>query len=826
MPGFRWPALWCSIALMRSGFRIAFSKFRWARRLLVGAAMLPLVACGVVAPLPPPTDLHERLSAFPTENLPLEGRVDLYWDRHQIPFIDAETDRDAAFVLGMVHAHLRLGQMETARRLSQGRLAEMAGPLPFVLDLDHALRILGYGRGADSILQAMPDETRAWLDHFTHGINHYLMTAEQLPHDFRVLGFNREPWTPQDILTIGRLAGTDINWLVWFSLLRHRDKETFADILAHELKFGNLAPTSLAATGADGIPLRRAGGAFGGDRAEADLEPGPEAEGKPRGHADRALAALAGLLEPYARGSNSLAIAGSRSASGSALIANDPHLGVNQPNLWILAGLRSPGFHVVGMMPTALPFFAIGRNPDIAWGGTNMRAMSSDLVDLSGMPEDWFETETHRLRSRFWFSTERRNRVSPFGPVISDAALVPAGEGETLALRWIGHTGTDEITALLRASRATTFSEFRAAFANFGVSAQTMLYADRHGDVGLVAAATLPRRDPMPPGDIVTPWQTVRQWWATLASTEDLPFLENPPQGFVASANNPPADSAVPLGWFFSAPDRIERMAELMGADDRLWTVEDLALLQQDTFSPSAALLRDELSTRLPASLGGTDHDRENLWRQILEWDGRFDAESRGALAFQAFHAPFAEALRAHLGREDSWDSGTGKWRVLAASRLVSDEILLSLAQQALDAARPVLERFQVWGDVHRMEVSTVLTNLPLLGGRYRFGSFPAPGSQETLFKSAHPETAQPHSVRYGSQARHISDLSDPDANYFVLLGGQDGWINSSTQLDQIDLWREGKLVPMPLRIDSVARRAEVSMRLAPASSSSAANPD
>ena len=87
-----------------------------------------LVACSVLTPLPGVTQLEGRLGAFPTTNLPLDRSVGIRWDEHQIPFVEAETDGDAAFALGLVHAHLRLGQMGVVRLIVQGRLSESAGP--------------------------------------------------------------------------------------------------------------------------------------------------------------------------------------------------------------------------------------------------------------------------------------------------------------------------------------------------------------------------------------------------------------------------------------------------------------------------------------------------------------------------------------------------------------------------------------------------------------------------------------------------------------------------------------------------------------------------
>ena len=74
--------------------------------------------------------------------------------------------------------------------------------------------------------------------------------------------------------------------------------------------------------------------------------------------------------------------------------------------------------------------------------------------------------------------------------------------------------------------------------------------------------------------------------------------------------------------------------------------------------------------------------------------------------------------------------------------------------------------------------------------------------------KTAHGLTNRRHGARYGSVARHISDLSDPDANLFALLGGQDGWFGSSTFADQVELWQRSEYVTVPLQPETAQARA------------------
>ena len=89
-------------------------------------------------------------------------------------------------------------------------------------------------------------------------------------------------------------------------------------------------------------------------------------------------------------------------------------------------------------------------------------------------------------------------------------------------------------------------------------------------------------------------------------------------------------------------------------------------------------------------------------------------------------------------------------------------------------------------------------------------------GSIHTLMKATHQRVSRRHRATYGANARFVSDLSDLDANYAVLAGGQDGWFNSSTFDDQVSLFLAGDYVQMPLRLETVRARAARTMTLLP----------
>lgn len=743
----------------------------------VVAALLSAVllsGCALLAPLPEETSLSERLDLLPTTGLPLDASVTIRWDDHQIPFIDAQTDGDAAFALGLVHAHLRLGQMAILKRIAQGRIAEMGGPL--AADIDHGLRILNYDRAVPAIETSLPPTTRAWIARFVDGINTYQDRIERLPVEYGILGLEREAWTVADVLTFGRLSGTDVNWLVWFALLQLRDRDDWPQIWARLVEIGG-----------DSVP------SFGVD---------PD------------LAAFGALLANHSRsGSNSVVVAPERTAAGAALIANDPHLGITIPNLWLVAGLKSPSYHAVGLMVPGLPIFAIGRNPWIAWGGTNMRALSSDLVDVSGLPEDQVRTRRETLRIRWWPDRDVVVRETAYGPILSDAPQLDEAGGPPFALRWTGHRVSDEITSFLGVSRARTFAAFHGAFAAFAVPGQNMLYADRDGNIAQVMAVALPERELNPPDRLLQQPETVDAAWAELRGAQALPYSLNPPQGFLASANNrPTADPPVPVGYFFSPDDRVVRMSELVGGEDTV-DVEDLQRLQQDVYMASAVALRDVVvdkleELRVAAEASPAERQAIDL---LAAWDGHFRPTSREALAFELFRSAFIPSFaEARFGKEDAGsfaESASMQSLLLNEIRKATSQELAPPLRKGLAAAAGDLGAFDGWGSMHRLSLRHPLAFLPVIGRRFRFADYPIGGSNHTLMKTAHGTTDEKHTASYGQNARHISDLSDMDRNYFVLLGGQDGWINSSTFLDQVPLWLSGEYVQVPLRPETVRQR-------------------
>lgn len=219
---------------------------------------------------------------------------------------------------------------------------------------------------------------------------------------------------------------------------------------------------------------------------------------------------------------------------------------------------------------------------------------------------------------------------------------------------------------------------------------------------------------------------------------------------------------------------------------------------------------------------------------------GAYPAASEQALLFEAFLVELSRELASSPELQPGVTRTTSAAQpALGSGGSRKADLLASLARLEPDALRRIASRAareadlaslgdQHWGDRHRFGLAHPFARIPLLGRRHAVRDRPAPGSFETLQKTAHPFTIDRHTSDFGSQSRHLSDLADPDANHFVLLGGNDGWIGSPNFDDQIGPWGRGESIRMPLGETVIEREFPIEQILSaapPSASLSASTP-
>jgi penicillin amidase len=731
-------------------------RLRWCA---VAIGSLCLTACAWLTPKPVPRSTAQLLDSFPSQApWPIRQPVRIHWQENMVPFIEAETDADCAFAIGVVHAFLRLGQMEVFRRGSAGRLAESVGPIA-APDLDLLIRKLQLDRAAEQSEALMRPEDRLWLARYLEGINFFIEHTPDLPPEFALLALQPEPWTARDSLRIGKLGSADPNWTTLLGLLPLREKTGWEAIWQQVLEGARQSlPTAASASTAS------------------------------------SLSGLQQLLNLSARsGSNSLVVGGERSASGAALIASDPHLGIFVPNLWVLMGYRCPSYQVVGYMLPGVPATPLGRNPQIAWGGTAMRGISTHLFAVEAAQITGIRTETLRIRG--WPDRQINIEESTLGPVVYENAQ------QKVALNWTGHQAGDDLGAFLAASRAQDWPSFRKAFVSISGPSLNLTYADAKGHIGFLPAIRQPLLHDPSQQDLLV--KSSSNGIAGYRSQH--PSLLDPPEGFIASANNLPVQTS-PLLALPSADNGRKRRLDTLASATAQATVQDLMRWQQDVFSAEALALNGLLLERL----GDTHTDPLTLAR-LRGWDGRYEVASSGAVAHEVVIWHLAQALVEAQTPDETLRKrwlAFDDWRQILLqdfSALPADEARQKVAA-AIAASASEVQAFPTWGDWHQQPVQSPLGLLPVLGARYRYGRFPSAGGSSTVNKAGFSSGAGPREVIFGAQVRHISDMADVDANYFVMLGGNAGWLDNAALTDQIPLWRKGEYLHIPLSKAGVAR--------------------
>ncbi|MGE5095425.1 MAG: penicillin acylase family protein, partial [Betaproteobacteria bacterium] len=605
---------------------------------VVGATIL-LLAAGALAWLRQSVPAIDGAAAAPG----LQSATEILRDGDGVPHIFAASERDGWFAMGYAHAQDRLWQMEFQRRIAQGRLSEFLGEVAY--DTDRLIRTLGVARMADRIAARLDADTRANLEAYAAGVNAFLASDPTLPVEFQVFRIRPERWKPADSIGWLLMMAWDLsgNWRLELARLRYIARMG----VARTEEFLPPSPGDKPPPLPDFRPLYAQVSPMAG-----------------------ALLALSPLSEQPA-GSNNWVESGEHTVSGKPLLANDPHLGLQAPALWYLAHVSTPSGNVVGGTLPGVPFVVLGHTDGVAWGFTTTNGDTQDLFIERVAPGDADSYVTPEGSARFTVREEiidvrgdkRRIRVreTRHGPVISDVvagAGAAAPRGHVIALAWAALTEENSTArAGFRINRAHDAAGLLAAVHDFTAPQQNVVYADREGHIGFIAPARVPvrREDNEAMGMVPVPGWIAKYDWTGFLADDELPAVADPPDGRIVTANNritPPGYRHF-ISWDWAAPNRAERIGELLDATPR-HSPDSFARIQADTLS---RLARDLLPIALaakPESGGG--REAQALLRG---WNGHMDVESPAALVFTAWYRELTRLVYADELADlfvESWD--------------------------------------------------------------------------------------------------------------------------------------------------------------------------
>ncbi|TQF03739.1 penicillin acylase family protein [Kitasatospora acidiphila] len=516
----------------------------------------------------------------------LSSSVQVKRDAQGIPQIYADTSEDLFKAQGYVQAQDRFWEMDVRRHITAGRLSEMFGSSQ--VDTDAFVRTMGWREVAQKEYDTvLTPETKKYLQAYSDGVNDWLSKhpgGASASLEYALLGtvnsgYKPEQWTPVDSVSWLKAMAWNLSGNVQDEIDRSLLSQTFTPDQINQLYPDypydrNPTITQGGTVSADGTykPATAAGTTGAVQQSSAVTKGLQDVSGK--------MGKLPQLLGPQGQGigSNSWVVSGSHTVSGKPLLANDPHLGPGLPNVWYQMGLHcrtvSPScqYDTTGFTFAGMPGVIIGHNQSISWGFTNMGADVADLylekitgpdTYLKDNQDQKFATrqETIKVAGGADRTITVRSTSNGLGqcPLISDQSTeeqnvgtyAPVGNsapdrgttGYGVSLCWTALTPGKTMDAVFEFDKATDFTSFRAAAKDFAVPAQNLIYADTQNHIGYQAPGVIPVRGK---GDGRYPapgWDSSYDWKAYL-DFKSLPWVEDPPSGYIVTANQPVADQS------------------------------------------------------------------------------------------------------------------------------------------------------------------------------------------------------------------------------------------------------------------------------------------
>lgn len=760
----------------------------------------------------------------------LQGPVDIRYDQRSVPHIFATADLDVVRALGYVVARDRLFQLELQARAGEGTLTELVGEV--ALPADQETRRLGLPRAADQRWATMDSTTRMAqiLRAYAEGINAYRATlsVSRYPIEYKLLQRTPRVWEPvHSLYVLGRMGYTLAHNPIELDYLKA--KALVGDAAARALFDANspvqepiqpaprnAAREALAALPAPGIPdsaarqflaaLTARGSAVDPLEWARDRDPNADVRHE--------------LAQTRAFASNNWAVAPTRTATGTALLAGDPHLELTLPSIWYEVHLVVPGsIDAGGVTIPGLPGIAIGYTRAFAWSFTNT---GTDVLDF------WRETVDNAQAPRGYLldgalmpfaDTRVEEYRDAKGATLAVDTVYYTHRGpmrrqgtEWLSMRWTVLEAGQELMGFYAGMQARTAAAFLDTMAlYFKAPAQNMIVADTAGTIGIRSTGNFPIRADSGRGTVIRDGRTRAADWVGFRSLDRFPQSMQPSQGYLASANQEPIDPQYDPLYFGVDPHyeiwRALQINRLLRADSAV-TPDAMRRYQVHPGSVRAERLVPafEQAARARLRAGDTSQALTRAEALLHAWDRRYTRDNTGARLFET------ALSRATALLWDEFIPAGATSRVVTPSesrllQLVNDSASLWWDDRRTtdvreDRHRILARALREAYDTLRVEFGDPETT-PWTWGRttparpmhvLRLEGFSAPrlpidGGRGTL----NPSVAS-RRTNFGASWRMVAELGGTPRISAVYPGGQSGNPASPRYLDRLPLWAEGKL--------------------------------
>jgi penicillin amidase len=801
------------MALSKAGTAIAVV-------LLAGTSFIAARGVGkTVPPLGPLLDPANGIwNAVQTAELPTDATVAIpgmsadtrvVYDDRDVPHIFAPTIADAYRALGYVVARDRLFQMEMQARAGAGTITELAGEV--ALPLDEQTRQVGMGRAAELRVKNMDTTSAYWglASNYATGVNAYIesLKPRDYPVEYKLLQRTPDAWTIEKSFNLM----TRMGWTLASSddeLSRLRVSAAIGKTAADALfrthspivdpiqPRDNMVRFDTATFPAPGAPDTTALAILNGIGSRGTMQ----------------LASLANDRGADAIGSNNWAISPSRSKSGYALLAGDPHLELSLPSIWYEVHMVVPGqLDVYGVTIPGAPSVIIGFNRRVSWTFTNVGA---DVMDYYLETVDDEKSPKKYKLDGAWKDLEIRPEVyrGPKGETIKTDTSRFTHRGPMakignrwISVRWTVLESTRDPEAFVMATTSTSAGALLDSMATvYDAPAQNMLVADNKGNIGIRSTGKYPIRPDSGRGDALRDGSLSSSDWIGRWSLAEYPQGMNPTRGFLSSTNQEPIDPRDQpryLGHNWERPWRAMQINKLLRADSAV-TPDAMRLYQSDPGSARADFFVPVFLQAASPSASVTPSAKLAKAAKLLgEWDRRYTRENTRAVLFEAAMSQLSRLLWDELRVDSTTQTPIPTDMITAA--LVSqpdnvwwddrrtpvvetrDALFATALETALDN---VIKQYGEPSDKWRWD-AVRFANINHLLRLKPFSrlNVPVQGGSATLW----PSTGN---GQHGPSWRMVVEMGPTVRGWGTYPGGQSGNPFSSRYDNRVDQWSRGEL--------------------------------
>lgn len=723
----------------------------------------------------------------------LEKSARVRFDQSAVPYIRASSQTDLFLAQGYITASERMFQMDVMRRMALGELSGAFGS--GCLPQDKLMRIIGFGRLAKKEYSALSLEIRSCLKAYCIGVNSYIsQNRSRLPVEYVALGFQPRLWQPEDSLAILKFLQYELDESWRVDEFRGRVMSRAGSKLASRMFEQNLQEREVKTSY---LPLPECKRFLSWSHNKFNL----------------------------GFGSNAWTVSGAISNSRGSLLACDKHSQFTAPDLWYICSLQSPTIHCAGATIPGVPGIIMGRNENIGWA---MTAIKADVQDLFveqfsekfplkyKVPGGWSDATqiTEEIPQRFAANLLEKVLVTRHGPILLK------NDTTGIALSWSGlQSKGSALETIFQLNKAAGWDEFRRTLKEYDGSPQCFLYTDRSGAIAMQAAGSIPVRKGdrkvgnclVTDGALVLPGWNDRYAWQNNVKFEDLPSKTNQSEGYLVA--NDPRDAFVTTSNSTVAAQRILAVLSSYKKAEQRPDLPEMSALQADEMAYLSWMVKSEVAAALQQTQT-TDKYSVQALATLDRWDGQLRSDSAAACIYESFLVTFLNRiLEPKLGRAyvNEYVERWPRWSLFVAYVLKEKPkellppnertyttFILTTFSECLKNLRLSMSSEQPqswsWKNLHKVDFSEFAKNLGFAAWLAPFVT-PAPlgvGGDQDCVNACNVQNGRipwTFSSTSGPTERLVIDMSDQEKFYQNLTLGQSGHLLSNYRMEQVKSW-------------------------------------